>query len=105
METWPHGIVESFDVIKLAVELWLLVYNPHLNLPLLTLSGFLRGRKIETQGWKMICISYSLDLNLFIDSTHRLATGQQARGHRPSAEAVLCLKGSSYDTGFGSSPR
>ena len=53
----------------------------------------------------MICISYSLDLNLFIDSTHRLATGQQARGHRPSAEAVLCLKGSSYDTWFGSSPR
>lgn len=46
----------------------------------------------------MICISFSFNLNLFIDLTHRLATGWQAQGHRLSGRAVLSLVGSSSDT-------
>lgn len=41
----------------------------------------------------MICISFGFSLNLFIDLTDRLATGQQAQGHRLSGKAVLSLVG------------
>lgn len=58
----------------------------------------LEAVKIETQRGTMICISFSFSLNLFIDLNHRLATGQQAQGHRLSGEALHSLVGSSDDT-------